>query len=90
MAARHKVTNILLKITAKIDAGEKICVVGNSRSGKSLFLLSILDETEMTGGEIRMNGRVSFLNNNMPLLEDSIRENIKFGTSMNRDLYERV
>lgn len=60
MAARHKVTNILLKITAKIEAGEKICVVGNSRSGKSLFLLSILDETEMSGGEIRMNGRVSF------------------------------
>lgn len=82
-----EIAAILHDITVNIHPREKICIVGHSKSGKSTFLLSIIDETELANGKFSLNGSVSMLSPENFVLEGTIRDNILFGRSMNSDLY---
>lgn len=82
-----EIASILHDITVNIHPQEKICIVGHSKSGKSTFLLSIIDETELANGKFTLNGSVSMLSRENFVLEGTIRDNILFGRSMNSDLY---
>lgn len=85
-----KINNLLYAITANIQSGENICVCGNNKSGKTLFLLSILQETELTKGELFINGECTYLSKNLLIIEDTIIENVLLGKAQDNALYKEV
>lgn len=75
-----KRTDLQIILTLKnleINPGAKIGVMGKEDSCKSMFLMSIINETELISGKIRVTGKVSFLSlDRQFLIESTLRENI--------------
>ncbi|KAI9167099.1 ATP-binding cassette transporter abc4 [Paramyrothecium foliicola] len=65
-------------------------VSGQSGSGKSTLLLSILGETYLEGGSLTVPDDVAFASQSPWLQNDTIKENILFGSQMERVRYDRV
>lgn len=49
-----------MKATFEIKKGERICLVGGENDGKSMFLFSLLGESELTYGTLKMNGNLGY------------------------------
>jgi ABC-type multidrug transport system fused ATPase/permease subunit len=73
---------VLSEINFYIRPGEKVGLVGESYSGKSMFLLSLMGETEFlkkitNKGGIKIFGRVNYLSMDRPFfITGTVKENI--------------
>ncbi|ELP88310.1 multidrug resistance-associated protein, putative [Entamoeba invadens IP1] len=76
--------------TLNIKKGELVCVLGNVGSGKSSFLLSLLNELEKFEGETGLHGKVSYASQTPWLMNVSVRENIVFMESFDKKRYNEV
>jgi ABC-type multidrug transport system fused ATPase/permease subunit len=63
---RDDLPNVIKGLTAKVEGGIKIGVVGRTGSGKSSLLLALSRLNEVCGGEIRIRGKA---HTSMPLPE---------------------
>jgi len=78
-----------LNITLKM--GELTCIVGSVGSGKTSIALALLGELHQCSGEpVRVHGRVAYASQSAWIQNGTIRENILFGSEMNRALYDEV
>lgn len=65
-------------------------VTGPSGSGKSTLLLSVLGETYLERGHVTAPADIAFASQSAWLLNEPVRDNILFGSPMERARYDRV
>lgn len=72
-----------------IKQGEKICICGAEDDGKSMFLFSLLGETELMNGSLKYNGVMGFLScKRAAFVSGTVRDNITLYGRYNKALYE--
>lgn len=79
------------KISLKARKGQKIAVIGDVGSGKSSLLAALLGQIRQVGGdEFKVYGTTSYVPQQAWLLNMTLRDNILFGTPMDRSRYKEV
>ncbi|NWV58711.1 MRP1 protein, partial [Malurus elegans] len=81
---------ILKNLSVSIPEGSLVAVVGQVGSGKSSFLSAVLGEMEKLEGTVQRRGSVAYVSQQAWIQNDSLQENILFGSNLNRPYYELV
>ncbi|NXB58887.1 MRP1 protein, partial [Struthidea cinerea] len=81
---------ILKNLSVSIPEGSLVAVVGQVGSGKSSFLSAVLGEMEKLEGIVQRRGSVAYVSQQAWIQNDSLQENILFGSNLNRPYYELV
>lgn len=82
--------NTLQNIDLEIPNGKLIGVIGPVGSGKSSLMQVILRELPLKSGSIGVNGSVSYASQEPWVFAATARQNIIFGTNMDRVRYDKV
>lgn len=77
----------LTDLTFAASPGDLIILVGPVGSGKSSLLMSVLGELNITSGDIKKNGSVSFASEEAWIVPGTIRDNIIMEREFDEDLY---
>ncbi|KAJ6874748.1 hypothetical protein NC652_034450 [Populus alba x Populus x berolinensis] len=77
----------LRNVSFGIRPGEKVAICGEVGSGKSTLLAAILGEVPHTQGTIQVCGRIAYVSQTAWIQTGSIKENILFGSEMDRQRY---
>jgi ATP-binding cassette, subfamily C (CFTR/MRP), member 1 len=79
------------KFNVTVRAGEVLAVCGPVGGGKSSFVNGIIGELAATASSIvKTSGALFLVTQDAFILNTTLRENILFGRSMDRILYDRV
>ncbi|NWT81963.1 MRP1 protein, partial [Lanius ludovicianus] len=81
---------ILKNLSVSIPEGSLVAVVGQVGSGKSSFLSAVLGEMEKLEGTVQRRGSVAYVSQQAWIQNDSLQENILFGSNLNRLYYKLV
>ncbi|XP_008945266.1 PREDICTED: multidrug resistance-associated protein 1-like [Merops nubicus] len=81
---------VLKNLSVSIPEGSLVAVVGQVGSGKSSFLSAVLGEMEKLEGTVQRRGSVAYVSQQPWIQNDTLQENILFGTDLNRPYYELV
>lgn len=84
---------MLQNINLKIKRGELVAIIGKSGSGKTALLLSILGELhnrDVEGYSLMQNPEIAFVSQSPWIRNDTLRKNILFGRSYDKQLYQRA
>lgn len=83
---------VLTDITTDIQPGNKICLIGTEGSGRSSFMLSILGEINKVKGDLKFNGKISYLNMKNPLwlVGESLMENVIVGAEYDHKKFQKI
>ncbi|XP_064920229.1 multidrug resistance-associated protein 1-like isoform X6 [Columba livia] len=81
---------VLKNLSVSIPEGSLVAVVGQVGSGKSSFLSAVLGEMEKLEGTVQRRGSVAYVSQQAWIQNDTLQENILFGTNLNRPYYELV
>ncbi|CAD8046827.1 unnamed protein product [Paramecium sonneborni] len=79
-----------INMNVEIKKGQFVAFVGNSASGKSTILRSILGETEKQQGNIIVNGTISVATQEPWIISGSIKKNITFMNSFDSVKYKQI
>ncbi|XP_011700174.1 PREDICTED: probable multidrug resistance-associated protein lethal(2)03659, partial [Wasmannia auropunctata] len=82
--------NTLENLNLEIERGKLYAVIGMVGSGKSSFLSAILGEISLTEGQVKVNGDVSYASQEAWVFGATVRQNILFGQSYDRQRYQKV
>ncbi|XP_012058533.1 PREDICTED: probable multidrug resistance-associated protein lethal(2)03659 [Atta cephalotes] len=82
--------NTLENLNLEIEKGKLYAVIGMVGSGKSSFLSAILGEISLTEGQVKVNGSVSYASQEAWVFGATVRQNILFGQSYERQRYQKV
>lgn len=82
--------NILEDLNLEMKKGKLYAVIGMVGSGKSSLLSAILGEITLTGGQIRVNGSISYAGQEAWVFGATVRQNILFGQPYERHRYQKV
>jgi ATP-binding cassette, subfamily C (CFTR/MRP), member 1 len=80
----------LTNITLKIPKGKLIAICGTVGSGKSTLLNSLVGETQMTFGTIKISGSLGFAPQQAWIQNATIKDNILFGLPYEQEKYLKV
>ncbi|KAL3913747.1 MAG: hypothetical protein SGILL_006368, partial [Bacillariaceae sp.] len=81
---------VLRDISMTVQKGELCAVVGRVACGKTTLCSSVLGETFLEEGTIKLNGSVAYAAQTPWILNASVRENILFGLPYDEEKYTRV
>ncbi|KAM3139119.1 hypothetical protein pb186bvf_008717 [Paramecium bursaria] len=76
--------------TLQIKKGKIIAIVGNSASGKTSILKSLLGEMKQEGGSFQINGKISISTQEPWIISGTIKENITYMEEYNQQRYQEV
>ncbi|CAD8094456.1 unnamed protein product [Paramecium primaurelia] len=82
--------NQQFNLQLNVVKGQYIVIVGNSASGKSTILKSILNETNCVSGQIVINGEISLATQEPWILSDTIKNNIIYMNKYDEMRYKKV
>ncbi|XP_048238817.1 multidrug resistance-associated protein 1-like [Haliotis rufescens] len=82
--------NILTNITLSVVEGKLVAVAGQVGSGKSSLLSACLGDMEIVHGKANLRGRIAYVPQQPWIQNATVRDNILFGTQMNRKRYDKV
>lgn len=82
--------NTLEDLNLEIEKGKLYAVIGMVGSGKSSFLSAILGEINLVKGQVNVNGRVSYAEQEAWVFGSTVRQNIIFGQEYDRQRYQKV
>ncbi|XP_018346781.1 PREDICTED: multidrug resistance-associated protein 4-like [Trachymyrmex septentrionalis] len=82
--------NILENLNLEIEKGKLYAVIGMVGSGKSSFLSAILGEISLIKGQVKINGGISYASQETWVFGATVRQNILFGQSYERQRYQKV
>lgn len=85
-----KIPQTLYDIDMHIKPGELIAIVGKTGSGKSSFLNCIINELYKISGEVEVKGSVSYMAQDVFLMNNTVRNNILFGREYDEKSYNEV
>ena len=80
----------LSNVNLRVQPTTVVAVIGKVGSGKSSLIQTILGELPIEGGNIKVNGVVSYAAQEPWLFSGSIRQNILFGEDMDKERYRAV
>ncbi|KAJ3683071.1 hypothetical protein LUZ60_013298 [Juncus effusus] len=80
----------LRSLNLEVEKGEKVAICGEVGSGKSTLLAAILGEVSKTHGNIRVCGKIAYVSQNAWIQTGTVRENILFGSSMDKQRYQET
>ncbi|PNT75777.1 hypothetical protein BRADI_1g37850v3, partial [Brachypodium distachyon] len=80
----------LRNVNLKVHQGEKIAVCGSVGSGKSSLLYALLREIPTRSGSVEVFGSVAYVSQNSWIQSGTVRDNILFGKTFNKALYEKA
>ncbi|XP_012172204.1 ATP-binding cassette sub-family C member 4 isoform X2 [Bombus terrestris] len=86
----NTIANTLHDINVQIEPGKLYAIVGSVGAGKSSFLQLILKELQQSHGEIKVNGTVSYASQEAWLFSGTVRNNVLFGQSYDKEKYNDV
>ncbi|XP_054158180.1 ATP-binding cassette sub-family C member 4-like [Oppia nitens] len=66
-------------ITVSLASGELLAVIGPVGSGKSSFLMSLLNEIQITSGRVSVKGSVAYASQESWIFNSTVQQNITFG-----------
>lgn len=78
------------QVKLHVQPGTLVAVIGPVGSGKSSLMHAILGELPLEGGNIRINGEISYASQEPWLFSATVRQNILFGLLMDKDRYKKV
>jgi ATP-binding cassette, subfamily C (CFTR/MRP), member 1 len=81
---------ILKSINISVKKGSLSAVVGPVGSGKSSLIGALLGEMEKTSGSVNIDGRIAYVPQQAWIQNATVQDNILFGKSLNKRLYEKV
>ena len=81
---------ILKDINFKADPGEFIGVIGKVGSGKSSLLKAMTNEILKSKGTVKKNGSIALIPQEAFLMNDTVKNNILFGSQLDEDRYKKV
>lgn len=82
--------NTLEDLNLEIEKGKLYAVIGMVGNGKSSFLSAILGEISLTEGQVKVNGGISYASQEAWVFGATVRQNILFGQSYERQRYQKV
>ena len=82
--------NTLENLNLELEKGKLYAVIGMVGNGKSSFLSAILGEINLTEGQVKVNGSVSYASQEAWVFGATVRQNILFGQSYDRQRYQKV
>lgn len=82
--------NTLEDLNLEIEKGKLYAVIGMVGSGKSSFLSAILGEISLAEGQVKVNGGISYASQEAWVFGATVRQNILFGQSYERQRYQKV
>ncbi|CAG2119240.1 unnamed protein product [Medioppia subpectinata] len=74
----------------RLKQGDLLAVIGPVGAGKSSLLMTILQELSVFEGSIQTVGSISYASQEPWNFNNSVRNNILFGTEYNESRYKRV
>ncbi|BBN10264.1 protein MpABCC8 [Marchantia polymorpha subsp. ruderalis] len=80
----------LQDINLQVPRGSLVAIVGKVGAGKTSILSAVLGEMPKVSGTVRISGSTAYVAQQAWIQNGTIEENILFGRSMNRALYQRV
>lgn len=80
----------LKNVSMTVNQNQLVAIVGPVGSGKSSLINVILKELFISGGEMEIQGVISYASQEVWLFSGSIRQNILFGEEFDADRYENV
>ncbi|CAF1189317.1 unnamed protein product [Rotaria sordida] len=80
----------LIDIDLKVNNGSLVGIIGTIGSCKSSLLAAILGEMSLVQGSSKIYGKTSYVPQTPWIFAGTIRENILFGKSFDKEKYERV
>lgn len=82
--------NTLKNINLRINFSSLTAVVGSVGSGKSSLISAFLGEMEKRSGHVNSVGSVAYVAQQAWIQNATLRDNILFGKTFDKDLYEKV
>lgn len=73
-----------------VEKGKLYCLIGKVGSGKTSLLLTLLGETNLIQGQIKIEGSISYASQEAWIFVASVRDNIIFGESFDQQKYNKV
>nr|QNH67887.1 ATP-binding cassette transporter subfamily C member 4 X4 [Brachionus rotundiformis] len=80
----------LRDINMEAKAGDLIGIMGSVGSGKSSFLLSLIDELEKVSGDVDIKGSVFYVPQEPWIFTASLRQNILFGKDYDKKKFDEI
>ncbi|CAG2114014.1 unnamed protein product [Medioppia subpectinata] len=80
----------LQNISVHLRPGDLLAVIGPVGAGKSSLLMTILKELPVLSGSVETVGSISYASQEPWSFNNSVRNNILFGTEYNESRYKRV
>ncbi|MEN9826115.1 MAG: hypothetical protein RI953_1860 [Pseudomonadota bacterium] len=80
----------LTDISLSVPAGRRVCIVGGVGAGKSTLLAAILGELKLDSGHQSLPKPIAFAPQVPWNQNASVRDNVVFELSWNKDLFDRV
>lgn len=80
----------LTNISLNVGRGRLVGIIGPVGSGKSSLLQTILGELEVVGGNIEINGTISYASQEPWVFAATVRQNILFGAEFDKKRYHEV
>lgn len=80
----------LTNVDIKINQGDLVCIVGQVGAGKSSLVHAMLGELHQRAGSRALNGRVSYVGQDVWIINDTYRKNILFNLPFDETLYYSV
>ncbi|KAJ8669276.1 hypothetical protein QAD02_000535, partial [Eretmocerus hayati] len=86
----HSSDSTLENIDLRLKQGKLYILVGSVGSGKSSLLSTLLGEISLLRGRVKVNGRISYADQEYWVFGATIRQNILFGQTYDRKRYQNV
>ncbi|WAQ93730.1 MRP4-like protein [Mya arenaria] len=80
----------LKNVSAKVEPGKLLAVIGPVGAGKSSLLMAILQELPSSQGQITLKGRVAYVSQLPWVFSATLRQNITFGNKYEKAKYDRI
>ena len=81
---------ILNRVNMTVQPGQLCAVVGRVASGKSTLCSTILHETLLAEGKVKLTGKVAYAAQSAWIMNATVRDNILFGHALDEERYQRV
>ncbi|XP_022166670.1 probable multidrug resistance-associated protein lethal(2)03659 isoform X2 [Myzus persicae] len=85
-----QIENTLENINLTVTPGRLVAIIGPVGAGKSSLVQAILQELPLINGSISVHGIVSYASQEPWLFAGSVKQNIIFGSPMDKDRYNKV
>ncbi|KAL4220738.1 Multidrug resistance-associated protein 4 [Mactra antiquata] len=80
----------LQNVSAKVDTGKLLAVIGPVGAGKSSLLMAVLKELPLLNGYINVKGRLAYVAQQPWVFSASLRQNIIFGNKYEKAKYDKI